>query len=510
MAGTRRKDPSQYDFLKQLFDEVLLPTSGPKRRSSVRTRKIRHIDIHHMTVQDSDDGAANFKCLDIWDAREASAHYCIDNLYVLQAVYDNRMAWGNGNGTANQEGIIVEHANSTIGDKAGWKISETTLETSAKVVAGLHITHKLGRPTSTGFGTGGTIRTHQSFYATACPGPYFKKVWDRYVKMVQAAYDVMVKGDVPEAPKPTEPSTEQPITGDTYAVVKGDTLAAIARRATRTVTIADLAAWNGLDDPAKINVGRELRLTPPEQKTATVTLLYGNLAGYNADTAPGVTRWKANADGFAALVNKRKPGIVATVEESNRAQNKMRPRIDAALGKDYTRMAGGSDGRYNRRRAGSVKAIKSWVYETPHKFRGDDKQMACFAFEVDGIRGLIGTFHAENESGIDKATGKSGDQFRVDQVGGFCDHLLEKARDLDVAEENVFAVGDGNSESWVADDLIKRGFKILGRANFVGWDGKSKRPFNLLVGKGEASDFESLTTKFSDHQFIAATLHLSA
>lgn len=206
------RSPEQYDFRLQLFDEqYMLATSGAKRRSSVRTRRVKHIDIHHMTILSTKNGGALAACYRTWQTRQASAHYGVDRKRVAQFVYDNRMAWGNGNGTANQEGIIVEHANKTLGPN--WEIDEETLETSAKLVAGLHITHELGRPTSKGFGTGGTIRTHQSFYATACPGPFFKKIWDRYVAMVQKEYDAMTKKPAPKptpapskpAPKPAEP-----------------------------------------------------------------------------------------------------------------------------------------------------------------------------------------------------------------------------------------------------------------------------------------------------------------
>lgn len=190
-----RRTRSEYNFLTQEFDELLLPTSGSGRRSTFPRRgKVSHIDIHHMTVQDSDNGAACRACVEIWKKREASSHYGIDKWYVAQFVFDNREAWGNANLWANQTGIIIEHANSSIGDSNGWEIDDETLTTSVKLAAGLHITHGLGRPTSTGFGAGGTIRTHQSFYPTSCPGPYFKKQWKTYVKRVQVEYDRLRKG----------------------------------------------------------------------------------------------------------------------------------------------------------------------------------------------------------------------------------------------------------------------------------------------------------------------------
>lgn len=192
-----RRTPAKYDFRHQLFDEVLLPTSGSKRRSSPRTMDVKHIDIHHMTIPSTNNGGANLACVRTWKTREASAHYGVDKNYVMQFVFDNRVAWGNANALGNHEGIIVEHANKTMGPN--WEIDHETLATSAKLVAGLHITHELGRPTSRGFGSGGTIRTHQSFYATACPGPYFKKYWEKYVAMVQREYTAMTS-------KPTKPT----------------------------------------------------------------------------------------------------------------------------------------------------------------------------------------------------------------------------------------------------------------------------------------------------------------
>ena len=199
------RSPDQYDFRLQIFDEqYLLPTSGPKCRSSPRTKRVRHIDIHHMTIPSTNNGGALAACFRTWQTRKASAHYGVDKKRVAQFVYDNRMAWGNADATANQEGIIVEHSNKTMGPT--WEIDQETLETSAELVAGLHITHELGYPTSEGFGTGGTLRTHQSFYATACPGPFFKKIWDRYVAMVQKEYNLMTKKPAPKpTPKPVTP-----------------------------------------------------------------------------------------------------------------------------------------------------------------------------------------------------------------------------------------------------------------------------------------------------------------
>lgn len=198
---TRRK-PSEYNFATQDFDDRLLPTSGAGRRvTSPRRGKISHIDIHHMTIHDSNNGAAIEGCLSTWKSRAASAHYGIDNDVIAQFVYDSNEAWADANGPANQTGVAIEHANSKLGPT--WEISEKTLANSVKLVAGLHITHKLGRPHSSGFGDSGTIRTHQSFYATACPGPYFEKIWADYVDRCAKEYDRVVNGvSTPTTPTP--------------------------------------------------------------------------------------------------------------------------------------------------------------------------------------------------------------------------------------------------------------------------------------------------------------------
>lgn len=51
--------------------------------------------------------------------------------------------------------------------------------------------------------------------------------------------------------------------GATHKVAKGETLYSIAKAAGRSVD--DLAAWNGLADPTQIKVGQELRLTAPDK-----------------------------------------------------------------------------------------------------------------------------------------------------------------------------------------------------------------------------------------------------
>jgi len=66
------------------------------------------------------------------------------------------------------------------------------------------------------------------------------------------------------APTPAAP---KPAPG-TYVVKKGDTLYSIALE--NGADYREVAAWNGLSDPTKINVGQVLRVTPPEEARVQV------------------------------------------------------------------------------------------------------------------------------------------------------------------------------------------------------------------------------------------------
>ena len=57
------------------------------------------------------------------------------------------------------------------------------------------------------------------------------------------------------APRAAAPSAQ------THVVARGDTLQKIAKA--RGVSAEDLSKWNNIDDPRRLRVGQELRLTPP-------------------------------------------------------------------------------------------------------------------------------------------------------------------------------------------------------------------------------------------------------
>lgn len=146
-------------------------------------RKIKYIVRHHNAGISTTDATWN-----TWQTRQASAHYQIEtNGRVGQLVYDGDTAWANGNQTANQESITIEHSN-IAGASQDWPISDATIESGAKWVAALCWFYELGRPE---FGV--NVRDHRNFYATSCPhrlafgGDYH----DRYMRIAQEHYDWM-------------------------------------------------------------------------------------------------------------------------------------------------------------------------------------------------------------------------------------------------------------------------------------------------------------------------------
>lgn len=64
--------------------------------------------------------------------------------------------------------------------------------------------------------------------------------------------------DAKAAPSPAR--SARAASGD-YTIVKGDTLASIARA--HDLDPGDLAKWNDIEDPRRLQIGRKLRLSPP-------------------------------------------------------------------------------------------------------------------------------------------------------------------------------------------------------------------------------------------------------
>lgn len=159
-----------------------LPLPASPQRASQRTESIQFTVSHHMTIIGRGDGLALQACRATWRTREASAHYGVDGKRVAQFLPDYLAAWATANRHGNHAGISIEHANATGGPE--WRLSADTLLTGAQLVAEMHVRHRLGRPVKNV-----TMRRHSDFFATACPGPFFKSGWDAYVWQAQQHYD---------------------------------------------------------------------------------------------------------------------------------------------------------------------------------------------------------------------------------------------------------------------------------------------------------------------------------
>lgn len=204
MGTTITRTPEEYVFETLDFEVHILD----KHFSALNGRDIEFVVVHHMTVKGDGSGSALDACYQIWQNREASAHYGVDGKQICQFVWDKDFAWATANTYGNLHGISIEHANKTLSPY--WEIDLETWMTGAKLAAYIHVVYNLGRPTSTGFGMGGTLRTHQSFYSTACPGPYFQKIWSQYVAEVQRIYDLIKSGAV-VTPTPTPQPVPVPV-----------------------------------------------------------------------------------------------------------------------------------------------------------------------------------------------------------------------------------------------------------------------------------------------------------
>lgn len=168
---------------------------------------INKIVLHHnagrLSIQE---------CWNVWQTREASAHYQVDsNGRVGQLVWDRDTAWHAGNWEANCTSIGIEHANNHVGNP--WTISDATLENGAHLVAALCRYYKLGRPQ-----WGKNVFGHKNFAATGCPGEIADTQNSRYMARAQYCYDQMTSSTTTAAPAPAlKPDTTGGKSIDTLA-----------------------------------------------------------------------------------------------------------------------------------------------------------------------------------------------------------------------------------------------------------------------------------------------------
>lgn len=192
-----RRQPNEYNWKNLQFDETYLTKHFTKQNS----KKVKFVGIHHAVIRDTDPNAPDGlnKLWNIWQTRKASAQYGVDGRFVRQFVRDKDYAWASGNYSGNKYGIHIEHINKTLdqpGSKNDYLVSEETWKTGARLVAHIHVHHRMGRPIKNV-----TVRKHSSWKSTACPGPYLGgEIWDEYVLECQRVYDQLTRKPVVSKP----------------------------------------------------------------------------------------------------------------------------------------------------------------------------------------------------------------------------------------------------------------------------------------------------------------------
>lgn len=150
-----------------------------------RSQRLRGIVLHHNAANLSLRG-----CYDVWQTREASAHYQVDaNGRIGQYVRDNDTAWASL--SANPWTIAIEHANNTLAPS--WTISDATLEAGAHLVAALCHVYGLGVPT-----WGVNVFPHSRFGSTACPGAIAGAQREAYMARARYWFEQMTNGNQDE------------------------------------------------------------------------------------------------------------------------------------------------------------------------------------------------------------------------------------------------------------------------------------------------------------------------
>ena len=160
--------------------------------------RIDKVILHHNGGNLSGEG-----CYNVWQTREASAHYQVDaNGVITQIVWDGDTAWHAGNYQANCTSIGIEHADICTNP---WKISDATLDNGAHLTAAVCKYYGLGRPQY-----GKNVFFHKDFSPTECPASIAGSQRDAYMRRAQEWYDRMT-GSKPSSPakpaaKPSAPS----------------------------------------------------------------------------------------------------------------------------------------------------------------------------------------------------------------------------------------------------------------------------------------------------------------
>ncbi|HEX8987230.1 MAG TPA: peptidoglycan DD-metalloendopeptidase family protein [Rhodocyclaceae bacterium] len=105
-----------------------------------------------------------------------------------------------------------------------------------------------------------------------------------------------------------KPALPVPVGGDFYTVKKGDTLYSIALE--HGHDYKDIAAWNNIDNPNRIRVGQQLRVSPPQGEEPVAVAKPVQLNSMPAEAKPAAA---GNSDSFKQAP---KGGTVAYSDEA--------------------------------------------------------------------------------------------------------------------------------------------------------------------------------------------------
>lgn len=169
-------------------------------------QRIKYIVRHHNAGILTIDG-----CWDVWQTREASAHYQVENSgRIGQLVNDSDTAWHAADLLRNQQSIGIEHANCG-GANQDWPISDTVIKQGARLAAALCRYYNLGRPEY-----GKNIKDHKETGQTSCPyhlaaGGKYHQAW---MNEAQRFYDELTRGggQKPATAKPVKKESKPVLT----------------------------------------------------------------------------------------------------------------------------------------------------------------------------------------------------------------------------------------------------------------------------------------------------------
>ena len=159
--------------------KLVIYTKWSPNYDSRQGTRITDITIHHMA-----GNLSVYQCGEVFQTREASAHYGIDGEgRIGQYVDEKYAAWANANSASNRRSVTIELANDQIG--GDWHVSDTAINRCIELCVDICKRNGIKKLNYTG-DTSGNLTRHNMFYATACPGPYLQSKFPYIANQVNA------------------------------------------------------------------------------------------------------------------------------------------------------------------------------------------------------------------------------------------------------------------------------------------------------------------------------------